>query len=113
MLRAVGLAVTLAGCDVISEALPSSQVDCGGTEAVLCAEVARLAVSRMNRDATGAVSGVALTKFADCERVGRANFLSDKLRFATSCWEVAVTGERSRGGGFVWRNPDGTLEASW
>lgn len=107
------LAAHLVGCDTVSEVLPSPAFDCDRTESTLCAEVARVAVSRMNPEVMGPITGVTLTLLTDCDRVARSHFLSQRMKLATGCWEVAVIGERSRGGGIVWVNADGTIEAGW
>jgi hypothetical protein len=106
-------AVAVAACQQAAELLPANKLECGGTPAGLCGDVAKLAVSRMNLAATGAILKVDVTPVPDCAKWGRANFRSLQWADAQACWEVAVTGESSHGGGGVVLRRDGTLEASW
>jgi len=102
----------LAACEGLPTGLShGGSLECGGTERALCGAVAELAISQMNLTATGPITAVALSR-DDCTRAAAATF-THELESATDCWRVEVTGQRSHGGGWVARFPDGTLKPYW
>lgn len=100
----------LSACEEVSSILPS-RLECGGTEAALCQQVARLGIAQMNLAATGPITEASLETL-DCARAGKASFHSTWAD-AEACWRVTVTGERSHGGGVVVLWPNGDLEPFW
>ena len=108
----LAVVLALAACGGLPAGLSSGgSLECGGTERALCGAVAELAISQMNLTATGPITAVALSR-GDCARAAAAIF-THELDSATDCWRVEVTGERSHGGGWVARFPDGTLKPYW
>jgi hypothetical protein len=107
------LAVLLAACDVLPDAMSGSgTLACGDTDRSLCRAVAELSIAQMNLTATGPITSVELSQIENCLEWGKANFRIE-VGAAVDCWEVAVTGERSHGGGTVARFADGTLRPYW
>lgn len=111
MLAALLRVALASGLVAGSAACAPSTVSCGGTDATLCQAVADLAVSRMDRAATGMITRVRLEP-VECAPMARSIFRS-AWSGAHSCWSVEVTGESSHGGGYVVQLDDGHLEASW
>ena len=104
--------LTAAACEGLPAGLSSGgSLECGGTERALCGAVAERAIAQMDLTAAGPITAVVLSR-GDCSQAAAATF-THELDSATVCSRVEVTGERSQGGGWVARFPDGTLKPYW